>query len=166
MRTLKIYALLLATLLIGGSNAFAQCTFAVITSQPTPVQVCTGGSSTAVFSITATGTSVVYQWQANTGSGYANIGNGAPYSGVTTPTLTVTNPTVSMSATDYRCTAIAGCGGPIALSSGASLLVYTPLSISTQPQNSTICPGGNTSFTVTANAQSGNSAITYQWQQN
>jgi hypothetical protein len=166
MRTLKIYALLLAVFIIGGSKAFAQCTFASITSQPTNFQLCSGGSSTATFTVAASGTGPLnYQWQQNSGSGYANLSNNLMFSGVTTTTLTITNPTLSMNSWDYRCVASAPCGGPAVNSSGASLLIYTQLAITSHPVNAAVCAGGNASFVVTASAVSGNNQITYQWQQ-
>lgn len=44
-----------------------------------------------------------YQWQVNTGSGYANIANGGVYSGVTNDTLTIASPATTFRGYKYRC---------------------------------------------------------------
>ena len=69
-----------------------------ITSQPSNAQLCSGSNTN--FSVTATGTGLIYQWQVNTGSGFGNVANGAvpgitgaAYAGATTATLTITGAT-------------------------------------------------------------------------
>lgn len=44
-----------------------------------------------------------YQWQVDTGSGYADIANGGVYGGATTATLTLINPPTSYVGYKYRC---------------------------------------------------------------
>jgi hypothetical protein len=73
-------------LMINITNLSAQCN---ITSQPNDAITCSGGNTS--FSIVATGNITGYQWQVNTGSGFANISNNAVYSNVTTPTLKENN---------------------------------------------------------------------------
>ena len=124
---------------------------AAITSQPVNTTVCAGQN--ASFSVTATGTVSSYQWQVNTGSGFVDM------PGETNPTLTLNAVTVAMNGNQYQvnvfsCTAI-----PIT-SSVATLTVNTPVSIGTQPAASTLCLGGNTSFTVAATG----TGLSYQWQ--
>lgn len=82
----------------------------VITIQPTGQAVCEG---TAVsFSTSATGTGLGYQWQQNTGSGFANISNGGVFSDATTPSLTITGTTSAMNTYQYRCVVNSGvCAG-------------------------------------------------------
>ena len=61
----------------------------VITVQPVaPVAVCQG-TGTQVMNVTATGYTLTYQWQENTGSGWNNISNGGVYPGATTNSLTL-----------------------------------------------------------------------------
>jgi len=81
----------------------------VIATNPQNAQVCTG--SPASFSISATGASLTYQWQADNGSGFANITNGAVYSGVTTNALTVSN-VAGLNNARYQCvvTSLTLCG--------------------------------------------------------
>ncbi|MEO6287489.1 MAG: T9SS type A sorting domain-containing protein [Dyadobacter sp.] len=45
---------------------------------------------------------LVYQWQEDTGSGFANITNGGIYSGATTATLTLTAVPISLNGANYR----------------------------------------------------------------
>jgi hypothetical protein len=129
-----------------------------ITSQPTNTPICDGG--TTIFSIGATGTNLTYQWQVNTGSGYVNINNGGVYSGANSASLVITAVSASMSGYLYQCVVSGDC--PPAVTSGSLslvLTVYTLPSINTQPVNSTICEGDNTSFGISATG----SGITYQW---
>ena len=44
----------------------------------------------------------VYQWQENTGGGWANLADGGKYSGVTTNELTISDVTVGMSGYKYQ----------------------------------------------------------------
>ena len=52
-----------------------------------------------------------------------------------------------------------GCEGP---ATNVSMTIYGGITINTQPQPSTICEGGNTSFSVSATGLN----LTYQWQEN
>lgn len=56
---------------------------------------------TAVAYTVPDGGVLTYQWQANTGSGFANVVAGNTYSNVTTATLTVTN-TTGLNGAQYR----------------------------------------------------------------
>jgi hypothetical protein len=134
-----------------------------VTSQPTTSTICAGSNTS--FSITATGSNISYQWQVNTGSGFANVTNGGVYSNATTNTLDITGALASMNGYLYQCIVSNICGVP-ATSSGATLHVNTPTAptISGQPSNSTICLGANTLFAVTATG--GGGSLSYQWQLN
>ncbi len=132
-----------------------------ITSQPANSTVCGGNSGS--FSITATGTNLTYQWQQSvTGcvGPWINLTNSAPYSGVTTAILTINPTTTAMNGYAYRCV-VSGTCVPAATSGCGLLTVNTPVNISSQPSASTLCAGGQTSFTV------GVTGITptYQWQE-
>jgi hypothetical protein len=83
-----------------------------ITSQPTNATVCSGSSAT--FSVAATGPSLGYQWQVNTGSGYTNV------SGATGNSLTV-SAISTMNGNQYRCVVTGACG----LSSTSSAATLT-----------------------------------------
>lgn len=75
-----------------------------ITTQPSSVSGCIGDSKT--FSVAASGPSLQYQWQVNSGSGFVDIANGGIYSGATTSTLTLTG--IAQSAS-YQCRVTGSC---------------------------------------------------------
>jgi len=122
-----------------------------ITTQPANTIACTGNNTT--FTVTATGTSLTYQWQVSTDGGttYANI------SGQTTSTLILLNVTLAMSNNRYRVIINGSCPGPLT-STGATLTVINSENITTQPANTSTCTGNNATFTAIA------SGSAYQWQ--
>ena len=131
-----------------------------ITTQPAAsITLCDGNSTT--IATQATGTNVTYQWQLSTngGTSFANITNGGNYSGATTSTLSVSNATIAMSNAQYRCVVNGTCL-PSATSTVCTLVVNTPVSITTQPTNRTICSTGSTTFSIAATGTN----PTYQWQ--
>ena len=69
-----------------------------LTVQPSNDAVNEGNN--AQFTVTATAD--VYQWQVNTGSGWADVTDGGVYSGANTVTLTLTAPPFSMNNYQYR----------------------------------------------------------------
>ncbi|MGZ4972049.1 MAG: beta strand repeat-containing protein, partial [Limisphaerales bacterium] len=136
---------------------------AAITAQPAPTTACIG--STANISITATGSSVSYQWS----KGGVNLANGQPVSGssatvatnVTTSTLVLTGVDVNAADT-YACRVQATVGSAVN-SSSATLSVPTPPTIATPvaDSSSTVDAGANVPLSVTL---SGGTFISYQWQ--
>lgn len=112
----------------------------VIGTQP-PNRVITDGSNTT-FVVTATGSSLTYQWQVDTGSGFVDLVNGAPYSGVTAPTLNITAAPITMNGYVYRCivSGAAPCGS-VTSNSGTLTVNYTAPN---NPTNITPCYGNNT----------------------
>ena len=96
-----------------------------LTSQPTPVAICTG--SNASFSAGASN-ATSYQWQVNTGSGFANLANGGVYSGVNTATLLITGATTALNGYQYRAIASGTCP-PVATSTAATLSVGNPTAL-------------------------------------
>ncbi len=132
-----------------------------ITGQPTASAVC--GAATTSFSIIATGTGLTYQWQvsiAGCAGPFVNIANSAPYSGINTPTLTINPTSQAMSGLSYRCVVNGTCT-PSATSNCVILTVNTAVNITSNPSNSTICAGTQTTFTVGATG----TTPTYQWQE-
>ncbi|MBI5857892.1 MAG: M36 family metallopeptidase [Sphingobacteriales bacterium] len=129
-------------------------TLPAITAQPSSATLCAGANNT--FSVTATGTGITYQWQ------ISNNGCSGPWSnipGATASTYTLTNITAAQNNTAYQCIVTGVCSPP-ATSNCALLTVVTSVNVTSQPNNQTVCEGGNTSFTV---AGSG-TGIIYQWQ--
>ena len=128
-----------------------------ITLQPVSQNICVGTNTT--FSIAApTATSIQWQVSVDGGVNYTNVINNGVYSGATTPTLTITGFTASMNNYRYRAIASVQCGNTT--SDAALLSIKPPPAITTQPQNATICIGGNNTFSVVATGES----LTYQWQ--
>ncbi len=135
----------------------------VITSQPDDARYCPG--SAATFSVTATGTSLTYQWQElewiNVGKGsygtWTDLANGGIYSGVNTATLTINYPSTDMNKYKYRCVVTGTYGTET--SSDADLYPYVTTS-SSNPKNDIVVPGQNASFSISANGNS----LTYLWQ--
>jgi hypothetical protein len=131
-----------------------------ITTQPVNQTVCEGGTTS--FTVAGSGAGVIYQWQVSTDGGttWTNVTNSGVYSGATTGTLTITGATVGMSNNRYRAQlSNATCTSP-GISGVAILTVNSLTAVSAQPQNATICVGGNNTFSVTATG----TALTYQWQ--
>lgn len=128
----------------------------VVTSQPMASTICNGGN--ASYSVTATGTNLTYQWQVFGNGGWANIANGGIYSNATTSTLNITGATTT---TSYRCL-VSGTCQPAVFSQPAALTVQAPPAITMNPTNKTVCPGGNTSMSITATG----AGLTYQWEVN
>ncbi len=129
-----------------------------ITSNPSGTVICAGNNTS--FSVTATN-ATSYQWEVSTNGGgaWSTVSNGGVYTNATTATLNITGATAGMNGYQYRCVASGNCT-PSATSSGATMTVNSPLSITAQPSNSSICDGSNTSFSVTATG----TGLTYQWQ--
>ncbi|MBC7935397.1 MAG: T9SS type A sorting domain-containing protein [Rhizobacter sp.] len=126
----------------------------VVTTQPADASVCLPTSTTS-FSVAVTGTAPTYQWQVSTDGGttWTNV------AAATLATLTVNGLTVAMNGYQYR-VVIAGTCTTSFNSNVATLAVNSPVAITDQPDDASVCEGNNTSFAVTATG----STITYQWQ--
>ena len=118
----------------------------IITSQPASQTVALGASVT--FSVTATGAPpLTYQWSLN----------GNDISGATSSSFTI----ASVQTTDAGTYAVV-VGNPYGStpSSGATLTIAPPPSITTQPASQTVNLGSAATFSVTA---TGITPLTYQW---
>lgn len=133
----------------------------VVTVDPTNKAICVNGSTT--FSVTATGSGLGYQWQVSTtgtGGTYNNV-SGGNYTNATTATLTVSSTPAGFNGYAYRC--VVSNGGGSDNSAGATLAVSNGVPvISGHPSDASICPNGNTTFTVTSSGPT----LSYQWQVN
>jgi hypothetical protein len=117
-----------------------------ITSQPHSQQVVQG--QTASFSVGVTGSGpFTYHWRLN----------GALLAAATTATLTLTNVQPAQ-AGNY--TALISNGAGSVTSAVATLTVYVPPTITTQPTNQIVNQGTNASFSV---VPSGSAPFSYQW---
>ncbi|MFN8289735.1 MAG: M36 family metallopeptidase [Chitinophagaceae bacterium] len=125
-----------------------------LNSSPANTTVCEG--TNASFSVTASGTGVLYQWQVSTDGGttWTNI------PGAVNPGLTVTAVTPAMNNNRYRCLLTNSvCTTPVN-SAGAVLTVNPATAITTQPADATICQGANNNLCVTAAGVN----LIYQWE--
>ncbi|MFY7730424.1 MAG: fibronectin type III domain-containing protein, partial [Flavobacterium sp.] len=125
-----------------------------ITSQPTDVTICST-TTTASYSVTATGTGLTYQWQVNTGSAWANL------SGETSSTLNLSGITAAFNGYKYR-VIITDSNSTTATSSEVNLTVNEVLNITSQPSNQSACFGSTSTKTFTV-AYTG-TATGIQWQ--
>lgn len=145
----------------GPSTAYSNIiTIVVLTSpnivtQPSNIAACVGETRTFTV-VTSAAPGVAYQWQISTngGSTWSNM------PGEIFPNLTLTNLTAAMNGYQYRCI-VSGCGQPVT-SNAATLTVYNPVVITTQPANATVCAGANVTFTAAATGTP--ATLTYQWQ--
>src|SRR5258708_6231711 len=114
-----------------------------------PVSQTNASGTTAQLSVTATGTSLTYQWY----DGATTI-MGATSFLYMTPTLTPSH--------TYHVVVTNGCG--TAMSANASITVNCPVSITGQPQDIVISSGQTASLTVGVSVPMGATAP-YQWYQ-
>jgi hypothetical protein len=132
----------------------------VISTQPTDVNECVGGSNTMTVTVTGGSGAITYQWQQSLdgSTGWANSSG----TGATTATYT---PSSAVPGTTYYRVLVnaANNGCDQAVSNNAVAVITADLVISTQPSDVNECVGGTNTMTVTMTGGSG--AITYQWQQ-
>ncbi len=126
-----------------------------VQAQPADTQVTAG--SAAVFSVTASGSGLGYQWQRSNDSG----ATWAAIAGATGAGYTLTSTSVADNASRFR--VLVSSGTAQTLSSAATLtvsaLVAAP-AITVQPQPAQATAGGSASFAVTATG----TALVYRWQ--
>ncbi len=124
-----------------------------INTQPSAVTLCSG--STSNFSVSAVGTGAAYQWQyaASCGGGFTNI------AGATSASYSISGTAVS-NAGAYQVVVTGACN--TVTSNCVALVVNSPVSVTTQPANVSVClPTNTTSISIAATG----TAVTYQWQQ-
>lgn len=121
-----------------------------ITTQPQAASVDDG--ATASFSVTASGTTLAYQWQRN----------GADIAGATSATFALAPATLADDGASFR--VVVSNGGGSVTSNGAALTVraVAPV-IGTQPQSIAVDAGATASFSVSA---TGSQPLAYQWRRN
>lgn len=150
-----------ATPITSGSATLFVNTPVNITTQPANASTCSGNTT---IQVQATGSGLNYQWQVSTDGGttWNNVSNVGIYSGTNSATLTITGAGTSASGNIYRVKITGTCNAAGLSSGNASLSVNTPVSISSQPADFSICLSGpaTATFSVTATG----SGLTYQWQ--
>jgi hypothetical protein len=140
--------------LMSGNAVITVNALPAISSGASNAVVCTG--STANFTVSATGAGLSYQWQANTGSGFANVttGTGGTSSSYTTAALSVSD-----NGTQYRCI-VSGTCPPSVTSGTGTVTVSSGVSLSSGPTNQTVSVGSTANFGVSASGP----GLLYQWQ--
>jgi hypothetical protein len=132
----------------------------VVLVEPNDAQVCPNDN--AVFSVSAGGTSLTYQWQVNTGSGFTNLNDNNIYSGTTTSSLLVQGATTAMNNHQFRAIIEGSVNCAVDAVSDYGVLTVSPNpTITQQPADLSFCDGDNASLTVAANGAQG-----FQWQEN
>ncbi len=127
----------------------------VATKATSPVSKAVCEGSSAVFSVSATGTAVTYQWR----RGNMILVNGGNISGANTSTLTISHVSAYDAALNYNVVITGACPANDT-SVNVGLAVNTAPKILGQPYNQSACAGGcPESFLVVA---TGN-GLTYQW---
>ena len=121
----------------------------IITVQPVNQSATVGGN--ASFSVTATGTSLAYQWQLSIDGGvtWNNQANGGVYSNMTTATMNITSVVSGMNGYQYRCI-VSGICSPNATSNPGILTMPSQIAYTTPGTYSWTCPVGVTSVSVMA----------------
>src|SRR6185369_7546497 len=132
----------------------------VVSTQPTDVNECVGGTNTMSVTVTGGSGTITYQWQQSSdgSTGWANsTGTGAT-------TSTYTPSSAAPGTTYYRVLINAANNGcDQAVSNNATAIITADLVVSTQPTDVSECVGGTNTMNVTVTGGSG--TITYQWQQ-
>ena len=123
-----------------------------ITTQPVSNGVCAANNVT--FTVAASGGGLTYQWQESTDGGATF--NNVPAATSASYTFVAT---LLQNGYQYR-SVVTGTCTPAVTSTAATLTVGSTLIINSQPSNTALCAGGNTSFTVNVSG-----TVTYQWQE-
>jgi hypothetical protein len=130
-----------------------------ITTQPSNLTECVGGTGTVSVVVTGGSGTITYQWQSSPdgSTGWAN----ATGSGSTASTFTP--PSTTAGLTYYRVIISAANSGCDNVTSNNSVVtIVSDPTITSQPTNITECVGGTSTMTVVISGGTG--TISYQWQ--
>ncbi len=127
----------------------------IVTADPTSATRATGSNVT--FSVSASGTSLAYQWKKISGGATNDVIDDSHITGATGAILSINNLTSADNGNYYvSITNVAG-----STSSGpAALTVFDALTITDQPDNLSVTNGNAATFSVSV---SGSGTIGYQW---
>ncbi len=133
-----------------------------VTMQPIDQQL--SDECSANFNISTLGYGITLQWQESSDGGntwkYVTDGGTNPvYSGSTSANLSLSNVPMYFNNYKYRCIISNACG-PNITSNSATLATNTSAAILSQPSNSSVYAGQNTSFSITTSG----GGFTFQWQ--
>ncbi len=122
----------------------------VITAQPSNVSVSAG--QPAMFSVTASGTGLTYQWK----RGGTNI------PGATAASYTLASTALTDTGASFT-VAVSNVAGTVTSSAAVLTVVAIPPSITAQPQPQSVFDGNTATFAVVA---SGTAPLAFQWRRN
>ena len=127
---------------------------AAITVQPVDITSC---STTATFSVTATGTNLSYQWFLSTDGGTTYT----PIAGATSATVVINNLTPAQTGYKYRVVVTAAGCGTVTSNSVSAHVGTAPVVVLTAAPTTAYNPAHNGGLFTTVSPASGNYA--YQW---
>jgi PKD repeat protein len=114
-----------------------------IETQPVESTVCLGGSTS--FSVTAKGTSLIYQWQVNKGAGFVDVIHDTDITGEISNTLSLTNVPASFNNYVYRVKINGACGSST-YSNFVILKVNLPPVVTINPVSKAVCESSGTVY--------------------
>jgi hypothetical protein len=132
-----------------------------VTTQPTNINECVGGTAQLTVVITGGTGTISYQWQSSPSG--AGTWSNATGTGSTTPTYTP--PSTTAGNTDYRVLINAtgnDCGQ--AVSQIATVIIFPDATVSVSPSSSEVCIGASVILTRTLTG--GSNLVSTQWQIN
>ena len=84
---------------------------AITQQNPAMLTVCPGQAGSLTLS--ASGNNLSYQWQADTGAGFADLSDGPLYTGTQSPVLQLSDPQTGWAGYQYRCIISSPCFAPL-----------------------------------------------------
>lgn len=117
--------------------------------------------NTIIFSTSAVGNGLSYQWQVDDGTGFADIIDTTVYVGMQTHNLYVYKASTGMNAYLYRCI-VGGTCTPAAVTNLYKLNILASPSITSQPVSTSRYVTDTAFFEISANG----AGLSYQWQEN
>lgn len=139
---------------IASTNASVTITsYPLITQQPVSADVCEEG--TIMLSVTASGTSLTYQWRRGT----TDLVDNGRISGANSATLVIEDAEPGDIGTDYNCVVTAS-GSCSTISDDAAVSVEGPANILSQPSDLTVDEGDPAVFSISVQNPG---AYTYEW---
>ncbi|WP_082893819.1 tandem-95 repeat protein [Rufibacter ruber] len=133
-----------------------------ISAQPQSKTVCVGGSHT--FQVQTEGTSFVYRWQVDQGTGFVDLSDVGVYAGAKTAALTINGAVGSLNNYRYRVQVSGECV-PGVTSQVATLRVVQPLHGGAISANQTVCyNAAPAALENTVAASGGDGTIQYTWE--
>lgn len=151
---------------VDASDLNIGCSSVVVTSHPADVTVCSGVSTcfTVVASTTNGSGTLQYKWQRKSTTGWLDLSNtpSSIFSGVNTNQLCISDVS-GLNQNQFRCgLKTDDCNLDWTYTYPAYLTVEGPVIITSQPQNTTVCPGEGAMFQASV-INIGQGPVIYEW---